>query len=55
MTVKRLLQAGANVRGFVLNDVQRARGYGYGYEYGYGYGYGGYKPYRAYADAKRQS
>ncbi|NCC39687.1 MAG: polysaccharide biosynthesis tyrosine autokinase [Gammaproteobacteria bacterium] len=51
MTVKRLLQAGANVRGFVLNDVQRARGYGYGY----GYGYGGYKPYRAYADAKRQS
>jgi tyrosine-protein kinase Etk/Wzc len=40
LTVKRLTQSGANIRGFVLNDVQKHHGYyRYGYRYGYGYRY----------------
>lgn len=46
-TVKRLQQAGANLRGLLMNDVRLTAsaygygyGYGYGYRYGYGYGYG---------------
>ena len=44
-TMKKMDLSGANMLGFVVNDVERHRsGYGrygyYGYRYGYGYGYG---------------
>ncbi|WP_273777801.1 polysaccharide biosynthesis tyrosine autokinase [Acinetobacter sp. GSS19] len=40
LTVNRFEQAGAQVNGFILNDIQRAPGrYGYGYGYNYAYNY----------------
>ncbi|EMQ4182899.1 polysaccharide biosynthesis tyrosine autokinase [Acinetobacter baumannii] len=38
LTLNRFEQAGVKVKGFILNDIQRASaGYGYGYNYAYAY------------------
>lgn len=39
LATQRLSQAGVNLKGFILNDVQRQGSYGYGYGYQYTYSY----------------